>query len=140
VAQLTIDGTLTEAPQTTQDGGFPSTTTVAPFAQAGAPTPKNVNASTGRKLLTIASPSSFAVIVGGTDADPTQMSTVYARVASGGFQVRVTFNNPLGSPIVSVLPLAGLLVLEPDAGGGYYVTKVEVQGSGQIELYASGAS
>ena len=139
MAQLTIDGTLTESPQGCGDSSaFPSASTVVPFSQNSAPQPKNVGASTGRKLLTLAS-GSFVTLVGGTDTDPTQMATVYARVASGGFQFRVTFNNPLGSPIVSVLPAAGVFLHEADAANGFYVTKFEVQGTGQIEFYASGA-
>lgn len=136
---LTVTGTLLEGPVAAQDGQFPAATSSTPFSLNTGAQPKPVGVSTGIKLRSVNSPSAFVALsgVGATD-DVTQADTVYMRVQSGGFQFRVTFHNPAGPNIVSVLPASGLFVFEPDAGSGYYVTLLEVQGSGQIEYYASG--
>lgn len=137
---LTLDATLTEAPVPCSDpGGFPSTSTTIPFELN--PPSKSVVVSTGRKLVTVSSPSAFVTLLGATgDTSVNQAGTVYMRVSSGAFQARLTFANAAApsSPIVSILPIAGVLCLEPDAGTGYACTKVEVQGSGIVEFYASG--
>jgi hypothetical protein len=136
VPQLDLSGTLSETPSASSDGAFPSTTTTIPFAQNTGSSSKPVQVSTGRRLLQVNSPDALVQILG--DADDPQVATLYARVASGGFQFRATYANPSGDPIVSVLPSAGLCILEPDAGGGYYVTTFEVRGAGLLECYAAG--
>jgi hypothetical protein len=140
VPNLTINGTLLEGPPTAQDGAFPAATVSTPFALNTGANPKPAAVSTGVKLRTVNSPGAFVALSGvGASDDVTQAHTVYMRVATGGFQFRVTFHNPLGANIVSVLPAGGLFIFEPDAASGYYVTLLEVQGSGQIEVYAAGA-
>jgi hypothetical protein len=139
-SQLTISGTLVEQPPPgCESPAFPSGVTSVPFGLNTAPCPKNSNASTGARVQTINSPSAFVTLsgVGATD-NVTQGDTSYVRVRSGGFQLRLTFNNPASGSIVSVLPLAGLHILECDAGSGFYLTKVELQGSGTVEFFASG--
>lgn len=139
---VTLDATLTETPRGSSDGpGFPSASTSIPFGLNGCPSEKPVQSSTGRILRQVNSPSSFVTLdgVGASDV-VTMATTVYARVRCGGFQLRVTFHNPLGSPIVSVVPFAGVFLFEPDVASGYYVTLVELQGVGTIETYASGQS
>ena len=139
---VVLEATLSETPQSASDGtSFPSASTSIPFALNTAPQPKPVQASTGRMLRTIASPSAFVTLEGiGSGDTVSQASTVYARVKFGGFQLRVTFANPAApsSPIVSILPFSGVFVLEPDWATGYFVTKLELQGSGACEYYASG--
>jgi hypothetical protein len=139
VPNLTITGTLLEGPPSAQDGQFPAGTTQSQFALNTGANPKPVVVSTGMKLRTLNSPSAFVALsgVGATD-DVTQAHTIYMRVSTGGFVFRVTFHNPLGADIVSVLPAGGLLIFEPDAGSGYYVKQLEVQGAGQIEYLAVG--
>lgn len=138
----TLDATLTETPQGASDGSqFPSASTTIPFGLNTSPNAKPVQASTGRILRQINSPSAFVQLDGvGTGDAVTQASTVYLRVRTPAWQARITFNNPANvmSPIVSVLPIAGVLLLEPDYASGFFVTKVEIQGSGSVELYASG--
>ncbi len=137
---LLVNGTLVEGPQTVTDSSLPSGTTTIPFfLNSGRGTPKNVLVSTGAKVQNVQSPSAFVALsgVGPTDT-VTQAGTVYLRVNQGLFQARLTFNNPAGSPIVSVLPINGVLLLEPDAPDQFYCTKVEVQGSGVVEFYAAG--
>lgn len=136
---LSLTGKLVESPPTACDypSPVPSAVTTVPFTLNC--NPKSSNVSTGAKTRNVLSPAAFVQLSGvGAGDDVTQADTVYARVKSGLFQLRVTYNNPPGSPIVSVLPFAGLIILEPDAGNGYYVTKLEVQGTGVIEYFASG--
>jgi hypothetical protein len=140
VPGLSLEATLTETPPSSGDSPFPSATTTIPFGLSTAPQDKQVQASTGRTLRTLNSPSSFVTLDGvGTGLDVTQASTFYLRVKSGGFQVRLTYANPLGGSIVAITPLAGVMLVEPDSGSGFYITKVELQGSGTYELYASGS-
>jgi hypothetical protein len=140
VPGLTLEANLTETPPSSSDSPFPSATTTIPFGLSTAPQPKQVQASTGRTLRTLNSPSAFVTLDNiGTGLDVTQASTFYMRVRSGGFQVRLTYANPLGGSIIAITPLAGVMLIEPDAGGGFFITKVELQGSGQYELYASGS-
>jgi hypothetical protein len=140
VPNLSITGTLVEGPASAQDGQFPAATVQTPFALNTGANAKPVAVSTGMKLRNINSPNAFVALSGvGLTDDVTQAHTVYMRVAAGGFQFRVTFHNPVGADIVSVLPAGGLFIFEPDANGGYYVKLLEVQGAGQIEVYAAGA-
>jgi hypothetical protein len=137
---VTLEATLVETPPSASDGTcFPSTSTSIPFALNTAPQPKQVQASTGRILRTINSPSSFVTLEGiGASDSVTNASTVYVRVRCGSFQLRLTFHNPAGSPIVSIIPFAGIFVFEPDVAGQYNVTLAELMGVGQVETYASG--
>jgi|HubBroStandDraft_5_1064220.scaffolds.fasta_scaffold74692_1 hypothetical protein len=138
---VTLDATLNETPRRSSDSpGFPSASTSIPFGLNGCPD-KPVCASTGRILRQLNSPSAFVTLdgVGASDV-VTMAATVYARVRCGGFQLRVTMHNPLGSPIVSVVPFAGVFLFEPDVANGYYVTLLELQGVGAVEYYASGQS
>lgn len=136
-----FSGSLLETPQGCGDPGqVSSATTAIPFVSN--PPRKSVGASTGRKFLNVQSPGEYVTLFGdGTEADPQQAATVYCRVRSGGFSVRVTFNNPADpdEPIVAVLPLMGTFLHEPDVSGSFYATKFEIQGQGAVEFYASGA-
>lgn len=136
---LTCNGTIVEGPATQTDPLFPSGLTTIPFTLSQGSNPKAVNVSTGAKVRSVNSPSGFVTLSGvGSSDDVTQAGFVYMRVSQGGFQFRVTYHNPLGSPIVSVIPSAGIMILEPDVPNGYYVTLLEAQGTGTIEYYASG--
>ncbi len=139
--QVTISGSLIESPPACCEApGFPSSTTAIPFGQSNTPCPKPAPVSTGAKVRNVQSANAFVALSGvGANDDVTQADTVYIRVRSGSsFQARITTNNPLGSPIVAVIPFSGLLLFEPDAVAGFYVTLLEVQGAGQIEYFASG--
>ena len=136
---LTCTGTVLEGPAVQTDPLFPSGVTTIAFTLNQGQNPKPVGVSTGAKVRNVQSPTAFVTLSGiGTTDDVTQGSFVYMRVMSGSFQFRVTFNNPAGGSIVSVLPSAGLFIHEPDANGGFYVTKLEVQGLGLVEYYGSG--
>jgi hypothetical protein len=139
VGLLRCDGTLVESPPPCGDypPNVPSAVTSIPFTLNNVP--KTSNVSTGAKTRQVQSPSAFVQLsgVGPTD-DVTQCDTFYVRVKSGLFQIRVTYNNPAGGTIVSVNPINGLFIQEADAADNFYVTKLEVQGSGTIEYFASG--
>lgn len=139
---VTISGTLSEAPQTTSSDGsaFPSGVTTIPFTQNPGTTAKQANASTGKRVTTVgtngAVGANWVTLIGGGDADPQQIQTFYARATvSGGLQLRVTYYNG-GTPLLSVVPVGGLTILEADVSN--YITKVEASGAGQLEYYASG--
>ena len=137
-ANLTLTGTLVEGPQLASDDAFPSGVTSIPFELNTGDCPKPVQASTGRQLVTLASPSAYVQLSGvGAGQSVTQAATVYMRVRSGAFLFRVTYN-ATPTPIVSVLPSAGLFIHEADVGSASWITKLEVQGQGVIEFYASG--
>jgi hypothetical protein len=139
MSNLTCSGTVLEGPAQQSDPQFPSGVTTIPFTLNQGTNPKPVNVSTGAKVRNLNSPAAFVALSGvGASDDVTQASFVYLRVAQGSFQFRVTFHNPLGASIVSIVPSAGICVLEPDAVGGYYVTLIEAMGSGLVEYYAAG--
>lgn len=142
MGNVQINGTLIDAPRDACDApAFPSGSTSVPFGLLGAPCPKGAPVSTGAMRINVNSPSAFVALPGVGGAGPvTKADTVYVRAKAGGFQLRVTFNNPAGSPIVSVIPLAGLFILEPDAAGSFYAELLEIQGSGTVEYLASGQS
>ena len=135
---LNLTGTLVSSPPSSCDApAFPSAMTSVPFTLLC--NPKSSNVDTGAKTRQLNSPSAFVTLTGvGAGDDVTQADTIYARSRTPGIQLRVTFNNPLGAAIVSVLPLAGLYIHEPDAGSLYYATKIEAQGIGTLEYFASG--
>lgn len=151
---LTLIGTLIEVPAAVrsgpsenasgptsacQDSSFPTGATTIPFTLNAGSQPKQVGVSTGAKIRNVNSPSSFVQLSGvGTGDDVTQGATFYIRVVSGLFQVRCTYHNPAGSPIVSVSPIAGLFIQEADVGNGFYLQELEIQGSGIVEYYVSG--
>jgi hypothetical protein len=135
VSNLTLTGTLNEGPNVAQDGNFPSGTTNLPFTLNQGSASKPSACSTGAKVRQLNSPFAFVALsgVGATD-DVTQADTIYIRVSTSGFKVRLTF----ADGTTPVLPINGLFIIEPDAGAGLYVTKVELQGAGQVEYFASG--
>jgi hypothetical protein len=139
VGTLSLTGTLVDSPPSACDApAFPSSTTSIPFTLLS--NPKSSNVDTGAKTRNLNSPTVFVTLSGvGAGDDVTQADTIYARSRSGGIQLRVTFNNPAGGSIVSVLPLAGLYIHEPDAQNLFYATKIEAMGSGVLEYFASGA-
>jgi hypothetical protein len=136
MSNLTLTGSLVEGPQSAGDDAFPSGVTTIPFELNAGDCPKQVGVSTGRKLVNLNSPNAFVVLLGtGGDLTVTQAATLYARVRSGAFQFRVTYN---GFAPAAVLPSNGLFVHEADISVNAYVTKFEVQGTGLVEFYASG--
>lgn len=133
---LSLTGTLVEGPPTACDDAFPAGSTDIPFELNTGACGKQVGASTGRQLLTLNSPAAFVTLSGvGPGQTVTQALTAYLRVRTGGFQFRVTYN---GFGVPALLPSSGLFIHEADQTQNAYITKIEVQGAGQLEYYASG--
>ena len=141
-AQLILGGTITIAPPSVVGttisasavGTVPAGTTQVPL-QLTPPT-KQSGVQTHKKK-TLSSPSSFQVMTGiGATDDVTTADTLYLK-ADGPIQVQLTMQNPAGgSPIVSVIPLYGSLLLEFPTPG--LLTGISLMGSCNVEMLASG--
>lgn len=136
MGQLVLSGSLTAGPAIVTDTTFPGA--VSTVSLTSTPEPKPSQVCSGVKARNVNSPNAFIALsgVGPTD-DVTQGDTLYFRCRSP-MQIRVTFANPLVpmSPLVSVLPVNGTVLLEVPQN--QYITLVEVQGVGQVEYLASG--
>ncbi len=141
-AQLILGGTLTLAPPSVVGttisaspiGTVPAGTTQIPVQLT--PGTKQSGVQTHKKK-TLNSPSTFQVMTGiGATDDVTTADTLYLKV-DGPIQVQLTMQNPAGgSPIVSVVPLYGTMMLEFPTPG--LLTGLSLQGSCNVEMLASG--
>lgn len=130
--QVQLSGTVSASPATASDGQFPSATVSIPFNLN--PSTKPFNVATGGIPIVINSPSSFVAIpgVGGAVGPVTQAQLIYGRVSSA-MQFRLTFT---GDGTAKVMYVGGLFIIEVDPS--HPVTLFEVQGSGTLELFATG--
>lgn len=134
---VSLTASLEDGPPAAFEAQTPSGSTQIPFwLNAGPNCPKTANVATGRKVRQVNSPSAFVALsgVGPTD-DVTQAHTFYARTNIGGFKLQFTFQDSS----TAVVPLFGVLLLEPDSVGSLAIVGVSVQGVGTIEYYAAGA-
>jgi len=136
---VTLLGNLTAGPQGVCEGGFPSGVLQVAFGLAGS-CPGAGTKPAGKKFWTsqeINSPSTYTTLDGiGTGQSVTQVNTFYLRTTVQ-FLFRLTFADPAGGPdIVSIVPVAGLFILEPSSAG--YLKQLEAQGQGKVEYFASG--
>lgn len=138
---VTLLGNLTAGPQSVCEGGFPSGLLQVNFGLAGScpgagtkPAPKKFWAS-----QTVNSTGVFVALAGvGTGETVTQANVLYVRTTVL-LKLRLTFADPAGgADIVSIVPVEGLLILEPSATG--YLKLLEVLGAGTVEYFASGNS
>ncbi|HUU43034.1 MAG TPA: hypothetical protein VMX57_04605 [Planctomycetota bacterium] len=139
VDSVTLLGNLTAGPQGVCEGGFPSGVLQVAFGLAGS-CPGAGTKPALRKFWTsqdVNSPSSFAGLDGvGVGQSVTQANTLYLRTTTA-MLFRLTFADPAAGPdFVSVIPVKGLLILEPSEAG--YLKLLEVQGAGKVEYFASG--
>lgn len=126
------NGTLVEGPPEVCDYQLPAGVVTIPFFLNTGPTcPKTAQVSAGRQVTNVNSPSAFVELSMGS---VTQAATVYVRVQNPGWQVKLTFNGGA----TATLPLAGMLLYEPDPASSLWVTEIQVQGTGFVEWYASG--
>lgn len=136
MSQLSLQGSITIGPQTVQETTFPGA--VSTVLLSTTPNPKPSAVDSGIKSRNINSPNAFIALSGvGTNDDVTQADTLYFKCRSPLF-IRLTTANPLVpmSPLVSVIPVAGTVVMEfPQAN---YLLLLEVQGVGQAEYLVSG--
>jgi hypothetical protein len=97
--------------------------------------PKLAQYQTGRQVALVASPSAYVTLSLG---NVTRANFLYVS-SSAPVLLKLTFVDPAGgSDIVSVIPLAGPLVLEIDSNGP--LKSAQVKGTATINWYASGAS
>ncbi len=125
--QVTLTATLTAGPPSVGGSSLPSGATSIPFGLS--PEQKSYIDSINFDLKKG---------IGAAPGPVTQGHTLYARTTTP-MLVRLTFANPNGADIVSVLPSNGVLVLEPAAASGYYLKLVEAQGAGSIEFWCGGS-
>lgn len=133
VVQLTAQ--LTVGPATTVDDSCVPTATsiVAPIQLT--PAQRSAVVSTGIARRVVDSASAFVSLsgVGATDT-VTQATFLYVRT-SAAISLRVTFEGATDD-VVSVIPVFGTLLLEPDPA--QYVKGIEVQGVATVEWLATG--
>lgn len=135
MSALNLTGALTAGPSS---GGetFPGTSMQVPLAFAEGS--KTLGAATGILTKTISSPAAYVALTGvGALNTVTQGSFLYFK-GRGTFLLRLTTDDGVGGTVVSVVPVQGMLMVE------FPTTRplelLEVQGSGLIEYFVSGAS
>jgi len=84
----------------------------------------------------VSSPSAYAQLTGvGEDDTVTHANTVYLKTNSP-FMVKATYDNTPDADLVAEFPVYGVWVHE--CGDTKYLKKLEVKGSGSVELLVSG--
>lgn len=123
---------LMAGPTVANDGStFPSGSTIIPLDFT--PAQKTYQVTSGRQLIQINSPSTFATLPGiGAGGSVTQVSTLYLRTNSP-FIFRATYQN--GAP-QQLQYVYGLWIAEFDPSKPLVL--LEVQGAGQVEYLAVG--
>ena len=129
---LQMIGTLTCDSSGVEDECFPSAATVVPIQTT--PNPKQLGCSTGVMTLLISSVASYVQLPGIGDAGVQQGTFLYVRTSTS-MNVRTTTYNALGN-VVAVEPVSGFKIVEYDPD--FYLTKVEIEGSGTIEYLVAG--
>jgi hypothetical protein len=134
--QAQLVAVFTAGPSLVTDSGFPSGVTNWPFGLN--PPLKQYSVDTGvmHPQVNSAAPAWFPFGGIGPNSDVTQATTLLVRTQVP-MVLRLTTADINGGPDnVSVVPINGLLILEFPANG--YLKLLEVQGQGQVEIYASG--
>jgi hypothetical protein len=139
VDAVTLLGNLTAGPQGVCEGGFPSGVLQVAFGLAGS-CPGAGTKPALKKFWTsqdVNSPSAFVALDGiGPGQSVTRANTFYLRSLSA-MQLQLTFLDPGGgADIVSIVPVQGLLILEPSETGALKL--LEAKGAGKVEYFASG--
>ena len=135
MGQAELSGSIVFGPSAGGSGAFPSSTDTIQLETN--PSPKQFNAATGTLSRQLNSPSAYLTLTGvGTTDTVQQCGLLYFRCDSG-IKLRLTFTDPAGgADIVSEIPVAGTLVLEPPSNGP--IKLLEAKGSARIEYGASG--
>lgn len=130
---VTLKGKLLAGPPKVSCDKFPSALVNAEFELS----PPNKQATrSAYHLRQVTSSSTFFELDGvGPTESVTQGSFLYMRT-NGTMLFRLTTNDPNGSPVVSVIPVSGLMVIEFPSPN--YLSLLEAQGSGTVEYFVSG--
>ena len=133
-ANLTIAGTITQAPIAVTDQTFPAGTTQIPLVSN--PSPK-VSAQRSSGSRNISSTASFTPVsgVGPTD-DVTRGDFIYFK-CDAPCQLQLTQADPAGgADIASIINIQGLCMIEFSPSG--YLKTLAVKGTANIEYLISG--
>lgn len=132
---LTLDGTLTCSPQSCGgDGDFPGSNLTTTFCGFTGPSGGSVNVDTGMRTQVVNSPSSYLVITGVGSADTVTQAAFFFIRTRQPMLLRLTYTG-LSTPAEE--PIRGLKIIEVDPT--HPLTKIEVMGTGTIEMFAAGA-
>lgn len=130
---VSISGSLTGGPGSS--GGFPASTFNTPISLATGS--KLFQHATGVLTRIISSPAAFVALSAvGAANDVPKADTLYLR-ADADVDLRITQDDGAGGSTVLTLPVRGLFVMETPTNK--MITLLEVQGSGKLEYFASGA-
>lgn len=133
--KLLITGTLTSGPSSSEDGVFPAGSDSTPLYLNPSPKPAAVNS--GIRTRNMNSAGAYVALSGiGVADDVTQGTFLYLRTKVAMMVKLIVSNGAGGTVTLTGLPINGLFIMEFDAAK--YLVGVEVQGVGQIEIYASG--
>lgn len=131
---VTLTASLTAGPTAAGDTSFPRSTTTLPFGLS--PASKAYTVDTGASSASVSSPSTFVALPGVAAAGPVTQAAFLYLSTQVPFLAELTFTAPSGPDIVSVVPVSGILIVEPDSS--HPLVGIRVQGSGTIEYYACG--
>jgi hypothetical protein len=135
VGQSVLDGTIVMGPASGGSGTFPSSVDTMQLELN--PSTKQFGAATGTVQRPLNSPSAYVTLSGVGTTDTVQRCDTVCIRTDSPIKVRLTFLDPDGgADIVSIIPVQGVLLLEPPTSG--YVKLVEAKGSARIEYMAAG--
>ena len=135
MGQSIIDGTLTVGPSSGGAGTFPSS--VDTMMLELNPSTKQFAAATGTMQRLLNSPAAYVTLGGVGTTDTVQQCNLLCFRCDAPILLRLTYHDPGGgADIVSILPVQGLTVTEPQSAG--YIKLVEAKGSARIEYIAAG--
>jgi hypothetical protein len=131
---LQIDATVTAGPASASDSNFPSGNTQIAFTLN--PPQKQITKKTGDVSFTLNSADSPFTLPEIGAASIIQQCTTFFFFCKVPMRLVITFADPPGADLVSVIPVDGAFVHEADPIR--YIKSVTVQGAGDIEYFAAG--
>lgn len=130
---LQLIATLSCAPQLASDGGFPSAVTSIPFALNTGDESKPAPVDSGAQYTALNSAAAFVELAGiGPGKSVPLANTLYVRT-DAAIDIRTT----TAGNVVAVHKVTGVFMIEADDDA---IVKLEAQGVGSIEWFASGAT
>lgn len=135
MGQLSLEGSLTGGPPSVCEGSFPASTFLVNLGFADGKI-KQFDAATGVLSRNLNSPSAFLPLSGAGPSDSVTAGNALYFKCNSGMQLQITTDDGLGNAVVSVVPVAGVLVLElPDA---MFIRGLACKGTGPIEYLVAG--
>lgn len=135
MGQLSLEGSLTGGPPSVSDSSFPASTFLVSLGFAEGKT-KQFDAASGVLTRTLNSPSAFAPLSGIGSTDSVTAGTALYFKCNSPMVLQITYDDGVGNPVVSTVPVAGVLVLEaPDL---MFIKSLACKGVGPVEYLVSG--